>query len=45
MEIIFISDTHTKHFDGWLNRELDKVTSHQEVDKEKLKISLNGTKI
>ena len=25
MEIIFISDTHTKHFDGWLNRELDKL--------------------
>ena len=25
MEIIFISDTHTKHFDGWLNRELDKI--------------------
>jgi Icc-related predicted phosphoesterase len=25
MTIIFISDTHTKHLDGWLNRELDKL--------------------
>jgi Icc-related predicted phosphoesterase len=25
MTIIFISDTHTQHWDGWLNRELEKL--------------------
>ncbi len=25
MTIVFISDTHTQHMDGWLNKELEQI--------------------